>query len=52
MKQSNKDLSMKIQRGISEGVKKAVAEHKNANREIAVWENGRVVRIPPDKISV
>ena len=45
-----KELSAKIQKGITEGVRKAVAGHKKANQEIAVWQNGRVVKIPPGKI--
>ena len=45
-----KDLSARIQKGITEGVRKAVAEHKKANREISIWQNGKVVKIPPEKI--
>ena len=45
-----KDLSAQIQKGFREGVRKAVAEHKKAHHEISIWQNGKVVKIPPEKI--
>ena len=51
MKQAEyKELSAKIQKGITEGVRKAVEGHKKANQESAIWKDGHVVKIPPDEI--
>ncbi len=49
---SEREILDNIHKGISEGVKKAVLEHKKAGRSIAVWQNGRVEKIPADKIKV
>lgn len=42
----------RLHKGITEGVRKAVLRHKLAGRSIAVWENGRVVKMPPERIPV
>lgn len=44
--------SRRLHKGITEGVRKAVLRHKLAGRLIAVWENGRVVKIPAERIEV
>lgn len=51
-KMSKSSLSERIDLGVRRGVAHALAEHKKAGRSIVVWQNGRVVRIPPEKIKV
>lgn len=46
------DILKKMQLGVRRGVAKALAEHKAAGRSIAVWENEKIVHIPPEKIEV
>jgi hypothetical protein len=46
------DTLDKIRIGAIAGVRKAVLEHKKAGRSISVWRDGRVVRIPPERIQV
>ncbi len=33
-----------------EGVRAALAEHKKRRQSIVVWQNGKVVELPPDDI--
>jgi len=47
-----KTLAEKIDFGVRLGAARAKAEHKKAGRSIAVWQNGKVVRIPPEKIEI
>ncbi len=47
-----RDLLDRIDKGVREGVARAVLGHKKAGRSIAVWRNGRVEKIPPEKITV
>lgn len=47
-----KDLFEKIDFGIRLGAARAKAEHKKAGRSIAVQKNGKVVRVPADKIEI
>jgi hypothetical protein len=49
---NDREIGERIDQGIREGVAKALMEHKKAGRAIAVWKNGRVIRIPPDQIRV
>ena len=49
---SDREILDRIHKGVTEGVRKAVLEHKKAGRSISVWRNGRVEEIPPDKIDV
>ena len=49
---TDRELFDRIHKGITNGVRKAVREHKNAGRPISVWRNGRVEQIPPDKIEI
>jgi hypothetical protein len=49
---NDRELFDKIQKGLTDGVRKAVQEHKKAGHSISVWKNGKVERIPPDKIEV
>ena len=41
-----------VTRAMRAGVRAALLEHKRAGRSIVVWENGRVVELPADKIPV
>lgn len=41
-----------IDRGIKKGVAAALRRHKERGEPIYVWENGRVVEIPPEEIPV
>ncbi|MFA6409119.1 MAG: hypothetical protein WCW01_02970 [Gammaproteobacteria bacterium] len=53
MKQTKlKTLSQKIDFGVKKGVALALAEHKKMGKSIAVWRNGKVVNIPPEKIKI
>lgn len=49
---SSREILDKTYQGVTEGVRKAVLEHKRAGRSIHVWRNGRVVEIPPEEIVV
>ncbi len=40
-----------VDRGIREGVRQALERHRLTGRSIVVWKDGRVVKIPPDKIA-
>jgi hypothetical protein len=33
-----------------EGVRAALAEHKRRRQSVVVWEDGKVVELPPDEI--
>jgi hypothetical protein len=48
----NDGLFKRIDIGIRRGAAKALAEHKRSGRCIVIWENGRVVKIPPEEIQV
>jgi hypothetical protein len=41
-----------IDGALAEAVREAVLRHKRLGNPIAVWENGRVVWIPPEEIEV
>ena len=41
-----------IDAAIAKAVREAILEHKRAGNPIAVWQDGRVVWIPPDEITV
>jgi len=49
---ADEDLYERILRGMRKGVAKALKEHKKAGRSITIWRNGRVVKIPPEKIVI
>lgn len=46
------DLFERIDFGIRRGVARALAEHKKSGQSISVWQDGCVVKIPPEKIQV
>lgn len=41
-----------IDRALREAVKDAFREHKKLGHPIVVWEDGKVVVVPPDKICI
>jgi len=41
-----------IDAALAKAVREAILQHKRAGNPIAVWENGRVVWIPPEEIVV
>lgn len=41
-----------IDGALAKAVREAVLRHKRLGNPIAVWENGRVVWIPPEEIEV
>jgi hypothetical protein len=49
---TDRELFDRIHKGITEGINKAVQEHKKAGRSIAVWENGKIIKIPAEEILV
>jgi hypothetical protein len=49
---NKKSLRDKIIKGVEEGAAKALMQHKRDNRSIHIWQDGRVVEIPPEKIEI
>lgn len=47
-----KSLLDKIKQGVHTGVAKALLEHKRANRSIVIWQDGKIVTVPPEEIDV
>ena len=45
------ELLNKAVRAMRKAVKKVIAEHKVRKQSLAVWQNGKVVKIPPHKIT-
>ncbi len=45
-------LAYRAEKALKRAVAKALAEHKKNGIPIAVWRDGKVVRIPPDQIEV
>ncbi len=45
-------LAYKAEEALREAVAEAIAEHRRNGVPIAVWRNGKVVRIPADQIVV
>lgn len=49
---SDEELKRRMDIGVHRGVAKALAEHKNAGKSIAVWKDDKVVIIPPEDIRI
>jgi hypothetical protein len=47
-----KGQAARIEAAIQAAVREALIQHKRAGNPIAVWENGRVVWIPPEEIEI
>ena len=43
-------LLKNIDIGVKQGVAKAIAKHKAAGHSIAIWRDGKIVKIPPEEI--
>jgi hypothetical protein len=46
------DLFAKIDFGVKRGVARALAEHKKAGKSIVISQNGKIIKIPPEKIDI
>lgn len=46
------DFLLAIDRGMHEGVQRALAEHKRAGRPIVIEHDGQIVEIPAEDIAV
>lgn len=44
------DLNKKIDIGVRRAAARAHAKHKKNGQSIFIWEDGKVVEIPPEKI--
>ncbi|MEW6097167.1 MAG: hypothetical protein AB1567_11715 [bacterium] len=45
-------IGRKAEKAMKDAVKKVIAEHKMKNLPVVIWENGKVVTVQADKISV
>ena len=45
-------LAYKAEEALKKAVAEAIAEHRRNGVPIAIWRNGKVVRIPADQIEV
>ncbi len=45
-------LAYKAEEALRKAVAEAIAEHRRNGIPIAIWRDGKVVRIPPDQIEV
>jgi hypothetical protein len=55
MKKTRKSLpplAYRVEEALRKAVAEAIAEHRRNGVPIAIWRNGRVVRIPSDQIEV
>ena|GEM_PF-3591818 len=43
-------LSEKINQGVQKAVLKTISKHRKLGEAIAVWQDGEVVILPPEKI--
>lgn len=50
--QKPKLLSEKINEGVQKAVKEALEKHRKLGESIAVWQDGEVVILPPEKIPI
>jgi hypothetical protein len=50
--QEDLPLDVKAEKAMKEAVAEAIAEHKLRGRPIVIWRDGKVVRVPPEEISV
>ncbi len=45
-------LAYRAEEALRKAVAEAIAEHRRNGVPIAIWRDGKVVRIPPDQIEV
>jgi hypothetical protein len=50
MKESS--LTQKAVAAMESAIRKVIADHKQRNRPLAVWQDGKVVMLPPESASV
>ena len=46
------ELHQKINEGVQKAVFEAIEKHRKLGESIAVWQDGEVVILPPEKISI
>ena len=51
-KKTSFPLAYKAEEALRRAVAEAIAEHRRNGVPIAIWRNGKVVRIPADQIEV
>jgi hypothetical protein len=49
MNDNNQLLSEKIDDGVKKAISEAIEKHRKLGESIAIWENGKVVILPPDR---
>ncbi len=47
---SPKLLSEKINQGVQKAITEAIKTHRKLGESIAIWQDGKVVILPPEKI--
>ena len=52
MKEEKFDILKRMEIGVKRGVALALDRHKKLGYSIAVWRDGKVVIVPPEKIKV
>ena len=45
-------LSQKAEMALKEAVRKVIIEHKRTGDPLLVWKNGKVAKIPPQKLRI
>lgn len=50
--QDSREILNRMKLGVRLGVAQALAEHKRAGQSIVVWQDGKIVKIPPEEIVV
>lgn len=45
-------LAIRAEEALKEAVAEAIADHKRTGDPIAIWKDGKVVRVPADQIVV
>ncbi len=51
-KRTTPSLAYRAEEALRKAVAEAIAEHRRNGVPIAIWRNGKVVRIPADQIEV
>jgi len=45
-------LAYRAEKALKRAVAKAIAEHRRNGVPIAIWRDGKIVRVPPDEIEI
>lgn len=43
-------LHQQIDNGVKKAISEAIEKHRKLGESVAIWENGKVVILPPDRI--